>query len=85
MNDTRATSTALPARRTFLLTAGAGLIALAWATIRRPVFANTPAAPASGPVTIVPFTDAGDRRGKHHQDARHELHDGSHGGRLQAL
>jgi peptide-methionine (R)-S-oxide reductase len=47
-------------RRGFFITAGAALVALAWASTRRS--ATAAANPAtSGPVTIVPFTDAGVR------------------------
>ena len=48
-------------RRGFLATAGAALVALAWASTRRP--ASAAANPTTtGPVTIVPFTDAGVRQ-----------------------
>ena len=43
-------------RRVFLASAGAALVALAWATLRRPAAAK---AASTGPVTIVPFTAAG--------------------------
>jgi peptide-methionine (R)-S-oxide reductase len=47
-------------RRGFLITAGAALVALAWASTRRPAIAAANAT-VNGPVTIVPFTDAGVR------------------------
>ena len=47
-------------RRGFLITAGAALVALAWAAARRPAVAAADATLA-GPVTIVPFSDAGAR------------------------
>lgn len=48
-------------RRGFLAAAGAALVALAWASTRRS--ATAAANPTtSGPVTIVPFTDAGVRQ-----------------------
>jgi peptide-methionine (R)-S-oxide reductase len=47
-------------RRGFLIAAGAALVALAWASTRRPAIAAANAT-ANGPVTIVPFTDAGAR------------------------
>ena len=48
-------------RRGFLLTAGAALVALVWAGTRRSATAAANPTP-SGPVTIVPFTDAGVRQ-----------------------
>ena len=51
---------AWPRRRGFLATAGAGLAALAWAVTRRPAAAAANPTTA-GPVTIVPFSDAGAR------------------------
>ena len=48
-------------RRGFFITAGAALVALAWASTRR--FASAAVNPATaGPVTIVPFNDAGVRQ-----------------------
>ena len=46
-------------RRGFIATAAAAVVALAWAFTRRPADAATPA--TDGPVTIVPFSDAGVR------------------------
>ncbi len=47
-------------RRGFIATAGAALVAMAWALTRRPAQAAVNAT-ADGPVMIVPFTDAGVR------------------------
>ncbi len=58
--DNLQTAVRPPARRGFLATAGAAAVAIAWASARRPAVAavNTT---VSGPVTIIPFTDAGVR------------------------
>ncbi len=49
-------------RRSFIVLAGAALVGIAWVATRRPALAaSAPLAPA-GPVTIVPFTDAGVRQ-----------------------
>ena len=48
-------------RRGFFITAGAALVALAWAGSRRSATAAANAT-TSGPVTIVPFSDAGVRQ-----------------------
>jgi peptide-methionine (R)-S-oxide reductase len=52
-------------RRTFLLGSGAALVGLAWWRYRRPDSAHAEPAPAAYPkqVTIIEFTDAGERRG----------------------
>jgi peptide-methionine (R)-S-oxide reductase len=48
-------------RRGFMVTVGAAIVALAWASTRRPALAAVNAT-TNGPVTIVPFTDAGVRQ-----------------------
>jgi peptide-methionine (R)-S-oxide reductase len=65
MKDTRTDSsiavrTDLTSRRAFLWTSGAALVALAWSALRQPAWAVA-SATAAGPVTIVPFSDAGTR------------------------
>ena len=52
------------ARRAFLATSGAALVALAWSASRRPAFAATTASKTApdAPVTIVPFSPGGVRQ-----------------------